>query len=490
LTTTDGTLSNFNLAIDRVKIRARNHGPLAATRFAALGIKFGNMSFSTTKSLAPGLLIAAPRSGSGKTLLTLGLLRAFKRAKLDVAGAKCGPDYIDPAFHAAATGVVSYNLDSWAMTEPLIKGLAFESTQSRDLILCEGLMGLFDGVSGPSGRNGSSADIAAMLGWPILLILDVSGQSQTAAAIVKGCTLFDQRLTIAGVVLNRVGSERHARLVTEAINEIGIKVFGALPRSTAIRMPERHLGLVQANETENLDHLLNDISDFISAHVDLAAVFAAVRPTQSANDQALALPFPLALPPPAQKIAIAHDKAFSFFYPHILVGWQKAGAEIMLFSPLADEAPPESADFCWLPGGYPELYAAQISAANNFLEGLRNFATIKPVHGECGGYMVLGRSLADANGQVYPMAGLLHLDFSFAQRKLSLGYRNARLTADGPLGQKNSRLRGHEFHYATHTKSSDAPFALVKDAHGGVEQISGSRRDKVSGSFFHVIASG
>ena len=201
----------------------------------------------------PGLMIAAPRSGSGKTILTLGLMRALSRAGVAVGGAKNGPDYIDPAFHQAASGRPSLNLDSWAMPPEMILELAAEVGAGCDMVICEGSMGLFDGVPGPAGRAGSSADIAAALGWPVLLVVDASGQSQSAAAVVKGCATYDPRITIAGIVLNRLGSARHARLASEAIEALGIPVVGAMPRSEGVALPERHLGLVQAGETGALD---------------------------------------------------------------------------------------------------------------------------------------------------------------------------------------------------------------------------------------------
>ncbi len=435
--------------------------------------------------LARGLVIAAPSSGSGKTMLTLGLMRFYRNAGLTVAGAKCGPDYIDPAFHAAATGKPSFNLDSWAMGPTLLGALAVAAGEACVLVLCEGVMGLFDGVAGEPGRTGSSADVAAALGWPILLVLDASGQSQTAAAIVNGCASFDPRIKIAGVVLNRVASSRHRRLASEAIETLGIPVLGALPRDEKINLPERHLGLVQAAETAGLDAALDRIAGFIGEHVDTGAIFSCARGTA-----ALACGGSPALPPPAQRIAIARDEAFSFLYPHILAGWRKAGAEIAFFSPLADEPPPDHCDLCWLPGGYPELHAGPIAAAKRFLDHLRRFAETRPVHGECGGYMVLGQSLTAQAGHAHPMAGLLCASFSFAKRKLHLGYRQARLAEAHPLGAKGALLRGHEFHCATIEggSSRDKPFAFVRDAHGGAEQAEGSRRGKVSGSFFHVIA--
>ena len=434
-------------------------------------------------TLARGLVIAAPRSGSGKTMLTLGLMRSYRNAGLSVAGSKCGPDYIDTAFHAAATGRQSFNLDSWAMPPALLAQLGDATGDAGELILCEGLMGLFDGVPGEAGRTGSTADIAAALGWPVLLVLDVSGQSQTAGAIVQGCASFDPRIKIAGVVLNRVASPRHQRLVSESIEALGLPVLGALPRDENISLPERHLGLVQAGETRGLDTLLDRIAAFICEHVDTSAILACAR-ASPVPDPAEAL----ALPPPAKRIAIARDEAFSFLYPHILAGWRKAGAELTFFSPLANESPPADCDLCWLPGGYPELHAGQLAASARFLDGLRRFAKTKPVHGECGGYMVLGQSLTDQTGQTHRMASLLDASFSFVKRKLHLGYRQARLAAEHPLGTEGTVLRGHEFHYATLDANGDPPFAFVRDAHGGDEKAEGGRRGLVTGSFFHIIA--
>ena len=431
-----------------------------------------------------GLLVAALRSSSGKTTVTLGLMRALARRGLAVAGAKCGPDYIDPAFHAAATGRPSLNLDSWAMPPALLARLAGETGAGADLLLAEGLMGLFDGVPGEPGRSGSSAEVATALGLPVVLVQDVSGQSQSAAAIVAGVRAYAPQLGLAGVILNRVGSARHTRLVTDAVTALGVEVFGAIPRTSDIAVPERHLGLVQAAETAGLDHLIDRMADLVATHVDLDRLTAAARPLAS-GASAAARP----LPPPGGRIAVAHDAAFGFLYPHLVAGWRAAGAEIVFFSPLADEAPDGSCDVCWLPGGYPELHAGRLAAASTFLDGLRAFAATKPVHGECGGYMVLGRTLTDAEGTVHRMAGLLDVATSFEKRKMHLGYRSVTTLADGALGPAGTRLRGHEFHYATIVdRGSDAPFALAGDAYGTAPEASGSRRGRVSGSFFHVIA--
>lgn len=436
---------------------------------------------------APALLIAAARSGSGKTTLALGMMRAFTRRGLRVSGVKCGPDYIDPAFHAAATGRASLNLDSWAMDETVIGSLAARAAENTDLIVAEGAMGLFDGAPGGASGIGASADIAARLAWPVLLAHDVSGQAQTAAAVISGIARHDPRLQILGAVLNRCGSPRHQKLAGDATVAAGIPVLGFLPNDQQVKLPERHLGLVQASETANLDARLDQLADFVERHVDLSHVLKLLHTTPSLP------PIPanktLAFRrPPAQRIAIARDAAFSFFYPHLAEAWRHAGAELLSFSPLANEPPPMDCDLCWLPGGYPEVHAGQLAASAKFWAGLRKFAATRPVHGECGGYMILGETIIDSEGAAHQMAGLLSLETSFATRKLQLGYRNAQLNADHCLGRRGDRLRGHEFHYATILRENGAPFVNATDAYDPNEKPAGLRAGNVSGSFFHLIA--
>lgn len=267
---------------------------------------------------------------------------------------------------------------------------------------------------------------------------------------------------------------------------IGLPVLGALTRNADLALPERHLGLVQAGETEELDARLERLADAVEGAVDLDRLVALARPTQIHSSDDVT---PLA--PPGQRIALASDQAFSFVYPHVLAGWRKAGAEIVTFSPLADEPPPSECDVCWLPGGYPELHAGRIANAGRFLGALRSFAEIRPVHGECGGYMVLGESLEDGDGRTHRMADLLPVETSYAKRKMHLGYRLATLLHDGVLGRAGERLVGHEFHYASVTQSdtaAEAAFARTADAEGNDLGVAGHRRGHVTGSFFHVIA--
>ena len=437
--------------------------------------------------IPPGLIISAPASGTGKTTLMLGLLSAFRAQGVKVQPFKSGPDYIDPAFHGAASGRASFNLDSWAMTDSRIGGLV-GAADGADLVLAEGSMGLFDGVAvaGETG-SGASADIAALMGWPVVLVIDVSGQAQSAAAVAAGFAAYRQDVHLAGVVLNRVASPRHEALVRAGMDAAGITVFGALPRQASIALPERHLGLVQAEEQPQLAKYLTDVGAFVAAHVDLEALRAAAAGQSAAASHAASIS------PPGQRIALARDAAFSFVYPHVLADWRRAGAEILPFSPLADEGPDASADACWLPGGYPELHAGTLAAAAGFRRGLQAFAATRPVHGECGGYMAMGAGLVDAKGVRHEMTGLLGLVTSFSTRKMHLGYRVASLISPANGYRTGARLRGHEFHYATIVEQPDAPLAVVADATGSNVAETGSVRalsggGRATGTFFHLIA--
>lgn len=437
---------------------------------------------SDMRTPPPGLLISAPSSGTGKTTVMLGLLRALSEDGLVVQPFKSGPDYIDPAFHRAAAGRASFNLDSWAMGAPLLSAIAAEA-EGADIVIGEGSMGLFDGVAfaGACG-HGTSAETARRMGWPVVLVLDVSGQAQSAAATALGFARYHPDLPFAGVILNRVASPRHERLTRLGMEKAGITVLGSLPRRGDLALPERHLGLIQAVEHPDLEAAITGYAAFLREHVDLAAL------RQAANAVTMTqVPGPLPSPP-AQRIALARDAAFSFTYPHLLEGWRRAGAQILPFSPLDDEAPDATADLVWLPGGYPELHAGRLAASTTFLKALKHHAETRPVHGECGGYMMLGQGLIDKEGVRHEMAGLLGLETSFAKRKFHLGYRKARLNAPMPGFAAGAVLRGHEFHYTTILDEPDAPLADVSDAEGATVPETGSRRGHVTGTFFHLIA--
>jgi cobyrinic acid a,c-diamide synthase len=434
-----------------------------------------------------GVILAAPASASGKTTLTLALLRHFRRAGKRIASAKAGPDYIDSAFHTAASGSPCLNLDAWAMRRETIAALVSALERDADLVLCEGAMGLFDGA-GSAGR-GSTGDLAALTGWPVVLVVDVAGQAGSAAALLRGFLSHRSDVPVAGVIFNRVGGPRHAQTLENSVRTAlpDLPVLGHVPRHAELALPERHLGLVQAAEHPDLDGFLDRAAALVGEAVDLARLASLARSSSLA-----ALPAARPLPPLGQRIAVASDVAFAFAYPAMLQGWRSAGAELALFSPLADEPPRADADAVFLPGGYPELHAGSIAGQRHFLRGLDAAAERgATLYGECGGYMVLGRGLVDAAGARHVMAGLLPLETSFAERRRQLGYREAQLAADGPLGAAGARYRGHEYHYATILEEGDGtPLFAVFDADGGALALSGRIKGRVMGSFLHLIDRG
>ena len=410
----------------------------------------------------PGLILAAPSSGSGKTTVTLGLLRALRDRGVAVRGAKSGPDYIDPRFHEAASGAPCPNLDAWAMSPAMVAGLA----AGPGLLLIEGAMGLFDGAP-PDGR-GAVADLARKLALPVILVVDAARMAQSVAPLVAGFAGFDPAVRIAGVILNRAGSVRHEAMLRAACP---LPVLGAVPRDLSLAVPSRHLGLVQAGEHPEIEAFLSRAARIMAERIDLEALASLAAPLPLADRMAIA--------PPAQRIAVARDMAFAFAYPHLLDGWHHGGAEILPFSPLADEPAPE-ADLVFLPGGYPELHAGRLAGNARFLRSLAGRA----VHGECGGYMVMGDGLIDAEGGRHAMAGLLRLETSFAARRLHLGYRRLR----GRYGAFAGDWAGHEFHYATTLRSDGDPLWSVEDAEGTALPPDGLRAGRATGGFAHLIA--
>jgi cobyrinic acid a,c-diamide synthase len=436
-----------------------------------------------------GLILAAPASGSGKTLVTAGLLRHLRRRGWRIAAAKAGPDYIDPTFHAAASGAACINLDPWAMRPATLRGLAAALEAAADIVLCEGVMGLFDGT-GPDGEEGSTAALATLTGWPVVLVVDARGQGASAAALVAGFARHDPLAPLAGVLFNRVAGPRHRDLLTSALARHlpELPCLGTLPQQPEMALPRRHLGLVPAGErAAAAEAAITAAAAAVAAHVDVERLTALARPSTDADFARTAVLAPL--PPLGGRMAVARDDAFLFAYPAVLEGWRWLGTELSFFSPLADEPPDPTADAVYLPGGYPELHPGRLAAAERFWAGLRQAAAGgRVVYGECGGYMALGETLTDAAGQVHRMAGLLPLATSFAERRLHLGCREAVLLHDGPLGAAGSRFRGHEFHYATTLAAAGgAPLFGMTDASGNDLGTGGLQRGQVSGSFLHLI---
>lgn len=434
------------------------------------------MTAPTSPSSPRGFVVAAPNSNTGKTVFTLGLIAALRHQGLSVRAAKAGPGFIDPQFLSLASAEPCQTLDKWAMGAPQIRARAANISKDHDVMIVEGMMGLFDGAS---SIDGSTADIASTLDLPILFVIDASGQAQSIAALVHGFSTFRNAPKFGGIVATRVGSPGHADLLRDALADSGIPFLGALERAEALEVPSRHLGLVQADEHPAADALLIAARDAVLAGLDLEATLA-----MSAE---IGSPSPVApLPPLGQRIAIARDAAFGFAYPHQFDDWRSAGATLSFFSPLADEAPRADCDAIFLPGGYPELHAATLSQATHFLSALRAAADRKVrIYGECGGYMVLGEALIDGDGSSHRMAGLLSHVTSFAARKMHLGYRRLEPLQTDLWAQS---LRGHEFHYSSLIEpGTDSPLFEQFDATGKHLGPTGGRRGSVFGSYAHII---
>ena len=406
------------------------------------------------------------------------MLHAFRRNGADVASGKSGPDYIDPTFHRAATGRDCVTLDGWAMAPGALRARA---ATGAGLTVIEGAMGLFDG---PVGRNagtapvpGSTGHLASALELPVVLVVDARKMGQSAGAIVSGLAGWADGVEISGVILNRVASARHEAMLRSGV-ERTCPVLGIIPEDTRLSLPSRHLGLVQACERPELEAFLEGAADVVSACIDLAAITSLSRPIRQGHGVRQ-------LSPIGQRIAVARDIAFSFTYAHMLNDWQSAGAEIVFFSPLEDEGPGDDCDAVFLPGGYPELHAGRLAAASGFRSALtRAVKRGALIYGECGGFMVLGDALIDADGETHRMAGLLRLETSFAERRRHLGYR----LLDPLAGPWSEPLAAHEFHYSTVVRAKGRPLFQARDAQGKQLPEMGLVQENVMGSYAHIIA--
>lgn len=423
-----------------------------------------------------GLLVAAPRSGSGKTTVTLGLLAALGRRGLSVAPAKSGPDYIDTTILARTAGRAAINLDAWAMSPGRLRQLASDHAAGADLLLVEGAMGLFDGAA---DGHGSSADVAAALGLPVILVLDAERLSQSIAALAHGFATWRSDVRVAGLVVNRAASTRHEAMLRKALSALDIPLLGVLPKREALVLPDRHLGLVLPGEVERFDEVVSAAAEAMEDYLDLNLLLALSSAAPNAGSPSHTLP------PLAQHVAIARDAAFAFLYEHWLRDWQAAGTTLSFFSPLADEAPDAAAGAVFLPGGYPELHGQTLATATRFHAGLRAARDRGAlIYGECGGFMVLGQSLTDKAGATHAMAGLLPHETRIDRPRRVLGYR--RLTHASPLPWPRE-LTGHEFHYSSARRTHGTPLFEATDALGEAQPQMGLVEGNVMGSYAHVI---
>lgn len=464
------------------------------------------------------LVLAGTHSGCGKTSVTLGLLRALRRRGLRVQPFKAGPDFIDPGLHTVAAGRPSHNLDTWMMPEAALRGVFARHAQGADVVLVEGVMGLFDGRSG-ADEAGSTAHLAKLLAQPdalpvclpaclpICLVVDAKSQARSVAALVQGFARFDPALALAGVLLNRVGSERHEALLREALAPLRAEapVLGCLRRDESVALPSRHLGLVTATDMLSLDATLDALADWVERGVDITALLAAL-PELSLPELSFVPPAPSGTPGPVRpvRIGLAQDRAFCFVYEENLRllaaagggagegAGPEPGVEIIPFSPLADAAPPPDLDGLLLPGGYPELAAPELAANEPMRSAIRSFCLSgRPVWAECGGYMYLMESLADAEGRVWPMCGVVPARAVMRPRRAALGYREARTLSHGPLGPAGTLLRGHEFHYSaleggSNTIVGEGGHAWALTASDGSEAPEGWALGNIVGGYFHA----
>lgn len=408
----------------------------------------------------PALLVSAPASGQGKTSFTAALARAHARRGRRVRVFKTGPDFLDPMVLARASGAPAYQLDLWMTGEDDVRARLYAAAGEADLILVEGVMGLFDGGT-------SSADLAQRFGLPVLAVIDGSAMAQTFGAVATGLARYRDGLRVYGVAANRIGGSYHARLLAESLPP-ELRWFGALPRDPALALPERHLGLVAAGELAELDARLDRLADALEAHADLTL------PPPVAFDEAMTKPLPRLLE--GQRIAVARDDAFCFLYPANIDLLEQAGAELRWFSPLAGDALPEC-DAAWLPGGYPELHLARLSARKDLHVALHAHVEAgKPLLAECGGMLSLLDALAASEGDAYAMAGLLRGWAVIRPRLVALGMQSVAL----PEGT----LRGHTFHYA-HADVAEAPLAHATNPDGGPASEAIYRRGRLTASFVH-----
>jgi len=399
-----------------------------------------------------GLVVAGAQSGAGKTTLSLALMAAFARRGLKVQAFKVGPDFIDPGHHALATGRPSHNLDGWMLSPEENRAIFARHAAGAQLAVVEGVMGVYDGFD-PVLETGSTAEMAKLLGLPALLTVDAKAMARSLAALARGFAQFDPGLAWLGLAANRVGSPHHAELLAEAMSLAPEMPFlGGLPRAPELALPERHLGLVTAEEGGMAPEALERLADWVEQGLDLDALWQRL-PEVDIPPQA-PLPEPLGN---GVRLGVARDQAFCFYYEETFRRLRQAGAELVFFSPLNDAAPPPDLDGLYLGGGYPELFAQRLSANSAMRESLAELARRGlPVYAECGGMMYLGASLIDGQGQAWPMAGALPLETRLLPRLRSLGYRRIRTRRGTLLGPAGVEAKGHEFHYSEVCGSSSA----------------------------------
>ncbi len=433
-----------------------------------------------------GLVVAGVASGVGKTTVATGLMGALVARGLRVQGFKVGPDYIDPGYHARVTGRPSRNLDSWLLPHPILRALFERAAATADVAVVEGVMGLYDGRHG-GGEQASTAEVAKLLGLPVVLVVDASRQARSAAATVLGFRAFDPDVRLVGVILNRVGSAAHLAALRDAIEgSAGLPVLGALEREPGLRLPERYLGLVPPSEGGVAESYFARAAAAVARGVDLPRLLRLAEPGPTANHAA---PFPPAPLPARACLAVARDRAFGFYYADALDLLAAQGLEVRDFSPLADPSLPPGTAGVYLGGGFPELFTADLAANEPLLRQLRTLGHRGlPIYAECGGLMYLARAIVDAEGRRHSLVGLVPGEVSLQGARLSLGYREVVGARDSLLVRAGERARGHEFHYSRLTMGRAAQPAY--HVAGRQPPAEGHARGNLLASYVHLHLAG
>lgn len=432
------------------------------------------------------LIIAAPSSGTGKTSVALGLMRAFRNSGLAVQPYKVGPDYIDSAFHSQACGRGSRNLDLWMLEPPRLKSLFCRNGADADLCVIEGVMGLYDGL-GHGFENGSTAHLARLLEAPVVLVIDGRGVSTSAAAMVKGFKEFDPRVNVAGVLINRVSGEKQYRLLRDAVETMaGIRCYGYVENLPSISLESRHLGLVPSAETADLEGKLEILANSLRDTVDINGLMelAAGAPALEAE------PFSVTESRRPVRIGIARDEAFNFYYADNLDILQDMGVQWVPFSPIRDAALPENLGGIYIGGGFPEVFADKLSANRGMLYSVQRAAKAgMPVFAECGGFMYLMDSIKDFDGRVHPMAGVLKGTAAMTKRLQRFGYVSVELAQDSLFGPRGTRLKGHEFHRSLRENAeatTDSAYKVTKAGSPQDSWLCGANTGNILAAYAHI----
>ncbi|MGQ4807774.1 Cobyrinate a,c-diamide synthase [Candidatus Entotheonellaceae bacterium PAL068K] len=433
----------------------------------------------------PRIVIAAPHSHAGKTTVTLALLAALSRRGLRVAPFKVGPDYIDPQLHRRATGCPSYNLDTYLVPPEQVRETFWRVAHSADVAVIEGVMGLFDGSS-PTSREGSTAEVAELLQAPIVLVIEASGMAASVGALIRGFRTYDPAVQVAGVILNRLGSEGHYRYLIPAIEPEGVGVLGYLPQDPELTIPERHLGLLPAAEEDRVTPLLGRLAELAERSVDLDRVLRLSRTVPPLASVHRVVPPPSS---PCMRVAWAQDAAFHFTYQENLDRLTAAGVQVVPFSPLHDSALPPRIDAVWLVGGFPELFAAQLAANTTLHAALRAAAAGGlPIYAECGGFMYLCEWLEDQPGRRYPQVGLIPGGTRMTEQLQQFGYAEATFLQETFFGPAGTIVRGHRFHYSVYEPGPTPPAGAyrVRRARTGEAHLEGFHQANVLATYFHL----